>query len=37
MKVLQFGSNARVLEPASLKQDMAEEIARMYEESKRGN
>ena len=35
MKVLQFGANARVLEPASLKQDLAEEIARMYEESKR--
>jgi predicted DNA-binding transcriptional regulator YafY len=35
MKVLQFGANAKVLEPASLRQDLAEEIARMYEESKR--
>ncbi|MBT8764421.1 WYL domain-containing protein [Desulfohalobiaceae bacterium Ax17] len=34
MKVLQFGANARVLEPRSLKQDMAEEIARMYEGSR---
>ncbi|KUJ96912.1 MAG: hypothetical protein PWR24_9 [Desulfonauticus sp.] len=35
MKVLQFGANAKVLEPVSLKQDLAEEIAKMYEENKR--
>ncbi len=32
MKVLQFGAEARVLEPPSLKQELAQEIRKMYEQ-----